>query len=101
MAELSEEQVRNVAMLSRLELTDDEIRHFTKDLGSILGYVEQLNELDTSTVPPTSHSFHVENVFREDIVRKSLSNEEALANAPDHEDECFKVPAVLQDGGGA
>ncbi|MBX7244576.1 MAG: Asp-tRNA(Asn)/Glu-tRNA(Gln) amidotransferase subunit GatC [Candidatus Sumerlaeaceae bacterium] len=101
MAELSEEQVRDVAMLSRLELTDDEIRHYTKDLGSILGYVEQLNELDTSSVLPTSHSFHVENVFREDIVRPSLSNEEALANAPDHEDECFKVPAVLQDGGGA
>ena len=101
MAELTEEQVRHVALLSRLDLTDEEIAHFRKDLGNILDYVEKLGELDTADVPPTSHSFKMENVFREDDVRPSLSNEEALANAPDAEDACFKVPAVIQDTGGA
>jgi aspartyl-tRNA(Asn)/glutamyl-tRNA(Gln) amidotransferase subunit C len=48
-----------------------------------------------------SHSFHLENVFREDVVHESLTNEDALANAPEAEDGCFKVPAVLQDTGGA
>jgi aspartyl-tRNA(Asn)/glutamyl-tRNA(Gln) amidotransferase subunit C len=98
---ITPEVVRHVALLSRLELSEDEIAHFTKDLENILHYIEKLGELDTTNVPPTSHSFHQENVFREDVVRESLSNEDALANAPDAENGCFRVPAVLQDGGGA
>ncbi len=98
---VSPEMVRSVANLARLELTEDELGHFEQDLNSILGYVAKLDELDTAGVPPTSHSLPLSNVFRDDEVRPSLSNEEALANAPEHEDGCFKVPAVLQDGGGA
>jgi aspartyl-tRNA(Asn)/glutamyl-tRNA(Gln) amidotransferase subunit C len=89
--------VRHVALLSRLEVTEDEIRHFSHDLSNILEYIAKLEELDTSDVAPTSHSLPMQNVFREDEVRPSLGNEDALANAPEAEDGCFKVPAVLQD----
>mgnify|MGYP000178212871 CR=1 FL=1 len=101
MGQISEEQVRHVALLSRLELTDDEVRHFTHDLSSILGYVAKLDELDTSEIAPMSHPLRLENSFREDTVGESLTNEQALANAPDAEAGLFKVPPVIQDGGGA
>ena len=101
MSQITPDVVQHVALLGRLELTDDEVEHFSKDLNNILEYANTLNELDTSDVPPTSHSFHLENVFREDVVRPSLTIDEALANAPSAEDGCFKVPAILQDSGGA
>lgn len=101
MEEITPELVRHVALLSRLELAEGEAEKYAKDLDNILHYVQKLSELDTSDVPPTSHSLALKNVFREDVVRPSLANEAALANAPEHEDECFKVPAVLQEGGGA
>ena len=101
MQEITPEVVRHVALLSRLELAPGEAEQYAGELDKILHYVEKLKELDTSSVEPTSHSFRMENVFREDVVRPSLSNEQALGNAPDSEDGCFKVPAVLQEGGGA
>ncbi len=101
MHEITPEVVRHVALLSRLELAEGEAETYAADLDKILHFVEALSELDTTDVPPTSHSFKMQNVFREDEVRPSLTNEQALANAPDSEDECFKVPAVLQDSGGA
>lgn len=101
MHEITPEVVRHVALLSRLELGEGEAESYATDLDKILHYVEKLAELDTADVPPTSHSFKITNVFREDAVRPSLSNDEALANAPEAEDECFRVPAVLQDSGGA
>lgn len=101
MHEITPEVVRHVALLSRLELGEGEAESYAADLDKILHYVEKLAELDTTDVPPTSHSFKITNVFREDAVRPSLSNEAALANAPEAEDECFRVPAVLQDSGGA
>jgi aspartyl-tRNA(Asn)/glutamyl-tRNA(Gln) amidotransferase subunit C len=99
--EITPEVVRHVALLSRLELEPGEAERYAGELDKILHYVEKLKELDTTNVEPTSHSFRMENVFREDVVRPSLTNEEALANAPDSEEGCFKVPAVLQEGGGA
>jgi aspartyl-tRNA(Asn)/glutamyl-tRNA(Gln) amidotransferase subunit C len=93
--------VRHVATLARLDLSEDEIRHFETDLNNILAFVEKLGELDTADVPPTSHSLPLHNVFREDEVLASLSNEDALSNAPEHEDGCFRVPMVIQEGGGA
>ncbi len=101
MQEITPEVVRHVALLSRLELAEGEAEQYATDLGNILHYVEKLKELDTTNVEPTSHSFKMTNVFREDIQRPSLSMEDALANAPEAEDSCFKVPAVLQEGGGA
>lgn len=101
MDEITPEEVKHVALLARLDLTDDELTHFSTDLNNILKYVEKLSELDTTGVPPTSHSLRLQNVFREDIAAPSLSNDDALSNAPEAEDGCFKVPAVLQDTGGA
>lgn len=96
MAEITEEQVRHVGLLSRLSLSDEEVRHFTTDLINILQHVDKLDELDTNGVEPTSHALKLSNVFRDDTVRPSLTNDQAMANAPSHEDGCFKVPAVLQ-----
>lgn len=92
--------VRSVAMLARLELTDEELAQYESDLNRILEYVEKLGELDVSGVEPMSHSLKLANVLRPDVPAPSLSNEQALANAPEAEDGCFKVPAVLQGTGG-
>ncbi len=94
---ITEGDVRHVAHLSRLEFNDTEIQRFTKDLNNILTYVDKLNELDTSAVEPTSHSLKMENVFREDVVQPSLTNEQALANAPEREGPFFKVPQIIQE----
>lgn len=92
---IDEKTVRHIAHLSRLELTDDEITRFGNDLGEILAYVETLNEANTDGVEPTAHAMPVVNVFRQDEPGKSLSNAEALKNAPDSEEGFFKVPKVL------
>jgi aspartyl-tRNA(Asn)/glutamyl-tRNA(Gln) amidotransferase subunit C len=95
---ISEEQVRHVALLSRLDLSGEEIDRFTRDLNEIIDYVGKLNELDTAGVPPTSHPIPLKNVFREDEPRPSLANDQALANAPDSEGPFFRVPQIIQEG---
>jgi len=94
---IAEADVRHVAYLSRLEFEEAEIKRFTKDLNSILAYIGKLAELDTEEVEPTSHALKMSNVFRDDEVRPSLSNEEALANAPEREGQFFKVPQIIQE----
>jgi aspartyl-tRNA(Asn)/glutamyl-tRNA(Gln) amidotransferase subunit C len=89
---ISREDVLHVARLARLELTDDEVERFRGQLSAILDAVSKVQELDLSDVPPTSHPLDVVNVWREDEVRPSLPVEEAFANAPDREDDLFKVP---------
>ncbi len=89
-------EVEHVARLARLELTKEEKERMRAQLDSILSYVEKLNELDTSAVEPTSHVLPMINVFREDEVGPSLSQEEALANAPDRHDVFFRVPKILE-----
>ncbi|ADU28716.1 Asp-tRNA(Asn)/Glu-tRNA(Gln) amidotransferase subunit GatC [Evansella cellulosilytica] len=96
MARISKEQVEHVANLARLEFTNEEIDMFQQQLDDIIGYAEQLNELDTSNVKPTSHVLDIKNVLREDEVKPSLEREKVLKNAPDHEDGQFKVPSVLE-----
>lgn len=88
--------VDHVANLARLELTQEEKETFTEQLNAILKYAEQLNELDTEGVVPTSHAMLLSNVMREDEVRASLPIETVLLNAPDEEDGQIKVPAVLE-----
>ncbi|MBN2131919.1 MAG: Asp-tRNA(Asn)/Glu-tRNA(Gln) amidotransferase subunit GatC [Sedimentisphaerales bacterium] len=95
------EQVRKVAKLARLELTDGEIQEFTGQLGAILGYVDKLGELETTDVEPLAHCLPVRNVFRKDEVRDSLGTERALANAPQRDGPFFKVPKILDDNSGA
>ena len=97
---LDEATVRHVAHLARLWITDEEVARYAAQLSTILAYVEQLNELDTSGVEPTAHALPVANVFREDEVRPPLDAAQALDNAPDRQDDFFRVPKVLdQDGG--
>jgi aspartyl-tRNA(Asn)/glutamyl-tRNA(Gln) amidotransferase subunit C len=94
---ISEETVRHIALLSRLECSDGDIHRFSGELNAILGYVEKLKELDTENIEPTSHALRLRNVFREDEVRPSLTNAQALANAPESQDGHFKVPQIIQE----
>jgi len=92
---LTPEEVEHVALLGRLKLTEEERARFTTQLNSILEYFEQLQQIDTSGVPPMSHAVAVTNVFREDEPQPALAPEEALQNAPDRDNDCFRVPRVI------
>lgn len=92
---LTREQVEHLAFLIRLGLSAEELEQFGEQLSSILGYFETLQELDTETIPPTARVISLQNVMRPDEVQCSLTVEEVLANAPDREDDYFKVRAVL------
>lgn len=94
---LSQEQVRHVAQLARLNLSTSEIEQFSHDLTRIIDYIDQLSEVDTSSLENGwSESQKIaQNVFREDEIRPSLPREKALANAPDKDDEYFHVPKVI------
>jgi len=98
---IDQAQVRKVAKLSRLELSESEVEEFTGQLSAILDYVEKLNELDTDSIEPLAHCLPINNVFREDCVRESLGTEKTLANAPQRDGEFFKVPKILDDSSGA
>jgi aspartyl-tRNA(Asn)/glutamyl-tRNA(Gln) amidotransferase subunit C len=91
----SREQVLKTAKLARLELTSEEVDAFATQLGHIVSYIEQLDEVDTADIEPMVHGAGVTNVFRPDEVRPSLPRDQALANAPNRDDECFRVPPVL------
>jgi len=92
---LDEQTVRHVAELARLNLSDDELTRYAEQLSRILQYVDQLSEVDTSNVAPTAHPIPIRNVFRSDEVCETLSADRALQNAPDRQDDYFKVPKVL------
>ena len=92
---LNEAAVRHVAHLARLDITDEEAARFARQLSSVLAHMEQLNELDTDNIPPTAHALAVSNVFRDDVVRPPWPSDQALKNAPQHQDSCFRVPRVL------
>ncbi len=94
---LNQDEVRKVALLARLQLSDAELATMTTQLGQIVEYVRQLDELDTDDILPLAHAADLVNVFAEDQVAPSLPRERALANAPKRDDECFRVPAVLGD----
>lgn len=93
---ISRDEVTYIAGLARLTLTDAEIELYAQQLSDILGYIEQLNELDVDNVEPMSHVLDIINVMREDKNLPSLSREEVMANAPDHDGEHFKVPRVVK-----
>ena len=95
--EISKEQVEHVARLARLEVSEDENAMFARQLSAILTYMDQLKEVDTEGVEPTATVLPTENVFREDAVKPSLTQERALANAPDQADGFFRVPKILED----
>ncbi|MBS3029987.1 MAG: Asp-tRNA(Asn)/Glu-tRNA(Gln) amidotransferase subunit GatC [Dolichospermum sp. DET50] len=92
---IDSEQVRKVANLARLELTADEEAQFTTQLGSILDYIEQLNQLDVTNVAPTTRAIDVSNVTREDILQPYPDREAILNSAPQQEGDFFRVPKIL------
>jgi aspartyl-tRNA(Asn)/glutamyl-tRNA(Gln) amidotransferase subunit C len=95
---ISKQDVEHVARLARLSLTEDEKERFTAQLGSILGYIEKLQQLNTDNVSLTTHVLPVSNVWREDVMETSVlgSPDEILANAPDREGPFFKVKKVIE-----
>ena len=89
--------VRHVGLLSRIELSDAELAMFTKQLGDILSYIDQLKEVDTTGIVPMEHTPHEgENVVRNDVTHESLPAEKALEQAPEKEDGHFRVPRVVE-----
>jgi aspartyl-tRNA(Asn)/glutamyl-tRNA(Gln) amidotransferase subunit C len=86
----------HVASLARINLTAEEKERFGKQLGDILAYVAQLNEVDVEGVEPTAHAFPVVNVWADDIPEPGLSVEDALRNAPERRDNMFVVPKVVE-----
>ncbi len=90
------EQVKQVAKLSRLALSEAEIAQFADQLSAILEYIEKLNQLDTSKVEPLAHCLPINNCLREDNIKSSLGTEKTLANAPQKDDQFFLVPKILE-----
>jgi len=89
--------VKHVAHLARLSLNDKELELYSGQLTSILSYISKLNEADTKNVLPTSHALStLKNVFRKDVLKPSLSADDALANAPQKEEGFFKVPQIIE-----
>lgn len=93
---ISKEEIEHIAVLARLSLTGEEKELFGPQLSGILGYMEQLNGLDTKDVEPTSHVLALENVMRGDIPTESLPREEALMNAPSHTEKFYRVPKIIE-----
>ena len=94
---LTRDDVAKVALLARLQLDEADLDAFTRQLAQIVGYVDQLGEVDTEDVQPMAHAVEVTNVFRPDEVRPSLPRTDALANAPRASEEAFLVPPVFAD----
>jgi aspartyl-tRNA(Asn)/glutamyl-tRNA(Gln) amidotransferase subunit C len=93
---ISGEEVRHIAQLSRLNLSEGEVETLTGQLGAIIDYVAQLNMLDTSGIEPTSHVLPLKNVMRDDSPAASLPREEALKNAPDCTEKFYRVPQIIE-----
>ncbi|MFS0880638.1 Asp-tRNA(Asn)/Glu-tRNA(Gln) amidotransferase subunit GatC [Metabacillus niabensis] len=96
MSRITTDQVKHVANLARLAITEEEVEVFTNQLDAIITFAELLNEVDTENVKPTSHVLDMKNVMREDIPKKGLDNEEVVKNAPDHIDGYIRVPSILE-----
>jgi aspartyl-tRNA(Asn)/glutamyl-tRNA(Gln) amidotransferase subunit C len=97
MGSIDKNAVKHVALLSRLVLDDGEVASYARELESILSYISKLNEVDTSSTPPTSHPLSsLKNVFRKDEPRGSLAVKDALVNAPSQERDMFRVPQVIE-----
>lgn len=93
---LSNEQVRHIAWLARLGVTDEEVERFRDDLSIVLDHFRALGEVDTDEVPAAAHASRLQNVFREDSPQPSLTIDEVLANAPSTQDSCLRVPPILE-----
>ena len=97
MATISRDEVAHLARLARLAVTEDELDTFAGQLDVILQAVAQVGEVAAAEVPPTSHSVPLTNVLRDDVVVPGLAREDALAGAPDAEEDRFRVPRILDE----
>ena len=97
MPDITAEEVRHVAELAKLALSDEELERSGYELNRILAYFRELQEVDTENVPITSHAIPMVNVLREDESRPSLPAEEVVANAPDGVDVFFRVPRIIEE----
>ncbi len=95
MAAISRDDVAHLAKLARIEMNDSELDHLAKEMDVILGAVARVQEVASADVLPTSHPIPVNNVVREDVVRPSLTPQEALSGAPAQSEDRFKVPQIL------
>lgn len=95
---ISEEQVRHVALLARLALTDDQVVALREDLNSVLGHIDTIQQLDLEGVEPTAHPLDAVNVMRPDVVKPTLPRDRALLNAPDSDGTAFKIPQIVGPG---
>jgi aspartyl-tRNA(Asn)/glutamyl-tRNA(Gln) amidotransferase subunit C len=98
---MDESEVRHIAHLARLRLTDEETAQYTHQLAAILSYMDKLGELNVDGVEPTAHPLPVRNVLAEDEPAEPLDAAQALQNAPSNRDAFFAVPRVLDSGSGA
>jgi aspartyl-tRNA(Asn)/glutamyl-tRNA(Gln) amidotransferase subunit C len=92
---LSLDDLRHVATLARLSLSDEKLKTLSGQLESILGYIDQIGQVEMSGVPPMAHALPVHNVLREDVVEPPLPLEKVLQNAPETDGPFFKVPKVI------
>lgn len=92
---LAPEDVQRIAHLARLQLSEAELAAYSVQLQAIVAFVDQLQAVDTTGVEPMVHAIELSNVLAADEVSVGLSRDAALSNSPDHDDECFRVPAVL------
>jgi aspartyl-tRNA(Asn)/glutamyl-tRNA(Gln) amidotransferase subunit C len=95
-AMIQQDEVKHIAKLARLQLSEDELPRYTEQVGRILAFFDELKQLDTAGVPPTAHPIPVSNAFRADVLKPSLGADEALANAPQREGDYFRVPKILE-----
>ena len=92
---LTRDEVRKVALLARLELKDSELDRQAGHINELLDQFEKLKQVDVNGIEPTSHSIPLLNVLREDLAKRSLARDEAIANAPESRDGCFVVPRII------
>ncbi|MEW5757854.1 MAG: Asp-tRNA(Asn)/Glu-tRNA(Gln) amidotransferase subunit GatC [Candidatus Omnitrophota bacterium] len=93
---LTDKDLIHLAKLARINLSKEELEAFSRQLDDILSYIDKLKTLDLSNVEPTTHALQIKNVFRNDLVKESLSQDEALKNAPRKEKNSFKVPKIIE-----
>ncbi len=93
---VSEKEVRYVANLARLQLSEEDVKSLAGDMNKILGYMDLLNELDTTNVAPLEHVIEMNSRLRKDEDKPTISHEDALKNAPDADSDYFRVPKVIE-----
>jgi len=96
LADISNDAVKHVAHLARLAVTEEEAEKLSEDMNEIIHYAEQLNEVDTEGIEPTTHVLDLKNVMRKDEPKEWITQEDALKNAPDKQDGQFRVPSILE-----